>query len=42
MTKQQETKEKLTGSLSSNGYYGTGGSGGGTGGGTALEPGRNR
>jgi hypothetical protein len=26
MTKQQETKEKLTG-LSSNGYYGTGGSG---------------
>jgi hypothetical protein len=41
MTKQQETKEKLTG-LSSNGYYGTGGSGGGTGGGTALEPGRNR
>jgi hypothetical protein len=26
MTKQQETKEKLPG-LSSNGYYGTGGSG---------------
>jgi hypothetical protein len=38
MEMSSRKQRKSNGSLSSNGYYGTGGSGGGTGGGTALEP----